>query len=187
MPPPRRTTSIVKEYTSSVTSHIRKCGDDMVITKTIKSFPNEKVEVSGETVERPQDHRYVAGNPDHHRLQKQESPPPPYMCEAMLPHELNNFHARFDLFNKESAFKYDLFPKGRPLSVSTADVRRSLLKVNVSKAAGSDNIPGRVLRACANQPMSFLTFCAFFTTYIHASMLHQCCFRAFWLKIHKFL
>ncbi len=65
-----------------------------------------KTETSGETGERPQHQqyqRYVAGNPDHHRLQKQEHP---IMCEAKLPDELDNFYSRFDLLNKESR-KYE--------------------------------------------------------------------------------
>ncbi len=33
----------IEEYTSSVTSYISKCVDDVVITKTIKSFPNQRV------------------------------------------------------------------------------------------------------------------------------------------------
>ncbi len=48
----------------------------------------------------------------------------------------------FDLLNKESAVKSTPPPEDRPRSVSTADVRRTLLRVNMSKAAGPDNIPG---------------------------------------------
>ena len=73
------------------------------------------------------------------------------MCEATLPDELNTFYARFDLLNSESAVKSAPPPEDRPLSVSTVDVRKVLLKVNMSKAAGPDNIPGRVLKTCANQ------------------------------------
>ena len=38
-----------------------------------------------------------------------------------------------------------------PLSVTTADVRKTLQGINPRKAAGPDNIPGRVLRDCAHQ------------------------------------
>ena len=38
----------LEEYTLSVTSYISKCGDDVVITNTIKSFPNQKAWINGE-------------------------------------------------------------------------------------------------------------------------------------------
>ncbi len=79
------------------------------------------------------------------------------MCEATLPDELNTFYAHFDLLNSESAVKSTPPPEDRPLSVSTADVRKVLLKVNMSKAAGPDNIPGRVLKTCANQLVDVIT------------------------------
>ncbi len=43
-------------------------------------------------------------------------------------YELNTFYARFDLLNKESAVKSTMPPEDRPLSVSTADMRRILLR-----------------------------------------------------------
>lgn len=52
---------------------------------------------------------------------------------------------------KESAVKPSPPPEDLPLSVSTGDVRRTVLRVSVSKAAGSDNISGNVLRTCANE------------------------------------
>ncbi|XP_074501445.1 uncharacterized protein LOC141773472 [Sebastes fasciatus] len=39
----------------------------------------------------------------------------------------------------------------RPLSITEADVRRTLLRINPRKAAGPDGIPGRVLKSCAHQ------------------------------------
>ncbi len=81
----------------------------------------------------------------------------PIMCEATLPDELNTFYARFDHLNKESAVKSTLPPEDLPLSVSTADVRRTLLTVNMSKATGPDNIPVRVLITCANQLVDVIT------------------------------
>ncbi len=42
-------------------------------------------------------------------------------------------------------------------SVNIVDVRRSLLKVKPRKAAGPDNIPGRVLKDCAFQLSEVLT------------------------------
>ncbi len=55
------------------------------------------------------------------------------------------FYACLDLLNKKSAVKSTLPPADWPLSVSTADVRKTLMRVNMSKAAGPDH----VLRTCA--------------------------------------
>ncbi len=38
----------LEEYTSSVTSFISKCADDVVKIRTVKSFPNEKAWMNGE-------------------------------------------------------------------------------------------------------------------------------------------
>ncbi len=79
------------------------------------------------------------------------------MCEAMLPDELNTFYARLDLLNKESAAKSSPPLDDWPLSVSTVDVRKTLPRVRMSKAAGPDDIHGRVLRTCANQLVDVIT------------------------------
>lgn len=50
-----------------------------------------------------------------------------------------------------------LHPGELPLSLATADVKMTLKKVNVRKAAGPDNIPGRVLKECADQLAGVLT------------------------------
>lgn len=42
-------------------------------------------------------------------------------------------------------------PVDRLRSGSTADVRSVLLRVNISKSTGPDNIPGCVLKTCGNQ------------------------------------
>ncbi|XP_024908561.1 uncharacterized protein LOC112486372 isoform X2 [Cynoglossus semilaevis] len=43
------------------------------------------------------------------------------------------------------------------LSVTTAEVRRTLQRINPRKAAGPDNIPGRLLRDCTHQLTEALT------------------------------
>ncbi|GAA6075769.1 piezo-type mechanosensitive ion channel component 1-like, partial [Tachysurus ichikawai] len=70
---------------------------------------------------------------------------------ASLPDALNDFYARFEVQNKVTARKTIPPPDDQVLCLSTADVRRSLCRVNPRKAAGPDNIPGRVLRECAEQ------------------------------------
>ncbi len=59
----------------------------------------------------------------------------PIICEITLPDELSTFYARFDLLNKESAVKSAPPPDDQPLLVSTANVRRILLRVDMNKAA----------------------------------------------------
>ncbi len=77
--------------------------------------------------------------------------------DPSLPDALNSFYARFEALNTSPitrlAFSsYVLLP-----SVNIVDVRRSLLKVKPRKAAGPDNIPGRVLKDCAFQLSEVLT------------------------------
>ncbi len=72
----------------------------------------------------------------------------PPKSNATLPDELNNFYARFDRGNTDPPIKAVLTPDNLPLTLSTSDVCATL---NSHKAAGPDGIPGRVLRACAEQ------------------------------------
>lgn len=60
------------------------------------------------------------------------------MSDSTLTDELNISYALFDL-NKDSAVKSPQPPEDRPLSVSTAGVRKVLLRVDINEAAGPDN------------------------------------------------
>ncbi len=73
----------------------------------------------------------VASHSDHHK-------PPPQACDddPSLPDTLSNDQA---------------------LCLSPADVRKTLSRINPRKAAGPDNIPGRVLKDCAAQLTDVLT------------------------------
>ena len=68
--------------------------------------------------------------------------------DALLPDRLNNFFARFE---------DNTVPLTRPttktcgLSFTVANVSKTFKRVNPRKAAGPDSIPGRVLRALADQ------------------------------------
>ncbi|CAI5660864.1 unnamed protein product [Oreochromis niloticus] len=70
---------------------------------------------------------------------------------------LNNFYARFDRQNDVAARKSTPPPNDQVLCLTTAEVRKTLRRVNPRKAAGPDNIPGRVLRECAEQLADVLT------------------------------
>ena len=65
--------------------------------------------------------------------------------------ELNDFYARFDKDNLEKAAKTE-HPADQPvITLLPTDVHHALSRINPRKAAGPDGIPGRVLRACAEQ------------------------------------
>ncbi|KAK0155262.1 putative RNA-directed DNA polymerase from transposon BS [Merluccius polli] len=55
--------------------------------------------------------------------------------------ELNKYFGRFDVLNNSPARKSTPLPNEQALRLETADVRRTLRKVNARKAAGPDNIP----------------------------------------------
>ncbi|KAK1796807.1 hypothetical protein P4O66_000875 [Electrophorus voltai] len=77
--------------------------------------------------------------------------------DASLPDALNDFYARFEAQNNVAAEKSIPPQNDQVLCLTAADVRRTLRGVNPRKAAGPDNIPGRVLRECADQLADVLT------------------------------
>ncbi|KAK3539575.1 hypothetical protein QTP70_010270 [Hemibagrus guttatus] len=77
--------------------------------------------------------------------------PPACDSDASLPDALYSFYARFEAQNDVTARKTIPSPEDQVLCLTTADVRKTLCRVNPQKAAGPDNIPGRMLRECAEQ------------------------------------
>ncbi|KAK3513105.1 hypothetical protein QTP70_001677 [Hemibagrus guttatus] len=70
--------------------------------------------------------------------------------DASFPDVLNNFYARFKVQNSVAASKTINPPTNQVLCLSTANVKRTC-RVNPWKSAGPENIPGRLLRECAEQ------------------------------------
>ena len=68
--------------------------------------------------------------------------------------ELNNHFGRFDTTPARKSVPH---LGEQPLSLDTAVVRRTLRKVNTRKAAGLDDIPGRVPKECADQLTGVIT------------------------------
>lgn len=64
---------------------------------------------------------------------------------------------RFEAQNDMVARKTTQFPNDQVLYVTMSDVKKTLLRLNVWKAAIPDNIPGHVLRWCADQLADVLT------------------------------
>ncbi len=86
--------------------------------------------------------------------------PPPQACDddPSLPDTLNHFYSWFEMQNDTPAQKLPTPPNDQALCLSAADIRKTLSRINPRKAAGPDNIPGRVLKDCAAQLMDVLTY-----------------------------
>ncbi|KAK3545720.1 hypothetical protein QTP70_011351 [Hemibagrus guttatus] len=176
----------LEEYTTSVTSYISKCINDVTVSKTITTLSNQKPWMTAEvhSLLKSRDSAFRAGDKaalrtaraklsqaireaKHKHAQRihghfQDSgdsrrmwqgiqvitnyKTTPSACDsdASLPDALNDFYARFEAQNNVAARKTIPPPNDQVLSLSTADVRRTLCRVNPRKSAGPDNIPGRV-------------------------------------------
>ena len=77
--------------------------------------------------------------------------------DTSLLDELNYFYARFEANNTETYMRAAAVPEDCVITLSTADVSKTFRQVNIYKAAGPDRLPGRVLRACADQLASVFT------------------------------
>lgn len=67
------------------------------------------------------------------------------------PDALSDFFAQFKDSKTSPSTRLTTPTVEVPLSMTQADVRSSLLRINPHKAAGPDKIPGRVLRDCASE------------------------------------
>ncbi len=85
--------------------------------------------------------------------------PPPQASDddTSLPDTLNHFYSWFEMQNDTPAQKLPTPPNDQALCLSAADVRKTLSRINPRKAAGPDNIPGRVLKDSAAQVTDVLT------------------------------
>ena len=83
--------------------------------------------------------------------------PSPCQDNISFLNELNQFFGRFEELNTTPARKAIPHPDEQALRLETVDVQKTLRRVNARKAAGPDNIPGRVIRECADQLACVLT------------------------------
>ena len=72
--------------------------------------------------------------------------------DKSLPDELNYFYAHFEANNTETCMRASAV-----ITLSAADVNKTFKQVNIHKAAGLYGLPGRVLRASADQLASVFT------------------------------
>ncbi|KAI4882981.1 hypothetical protein NFI96_015780 [Prochilodus magdalenae] len=149
----------LEDYTSAVLRYISKCVEDVITIKTVTCYPNQKPWLNGEvrSLLKARDAAYrdtspprIQGacggelsasqtiKPEMHNVPKTH--PCPMLSTNSMP--LRTLTPRIRLTP----------PPGEvPLSVTPAEVRRTLRRINPRKSAGPDNIPGRVLRECADQ------------------------------------
>ncbi|KAK3507884.1 hypothetical protein QTP70_002369 [Hemibagrus guttatus] len=85
---------------------------------------------------------------------------------------LNDFYAQFEAQNSIAARKSITPPNEQVLCFSTADIKRTLCRVNPLKSAGPDNIPGRVLKECAEQLVDVFT--DIFNISLSSAVVHMC-------------
>ena len=71
--------------------------------------------------------------------------------DTSLPDELNYFNAPFEGNNTETCMRAPAVPEDCVITLSATDVSKSFKQVNIHKDGGPDGLPGRVLRACADQ------------------------------------
>ncbi|KAK1804854.1 hypothetical protein P4O66_003555 [Electrophorus voltai] len=189
----------LEEYTTSVTVYISKCIDDVTVSKTITTRPNQKPWMTADVRMLLRTHDSAFRTGDREALRKTRAKlsrsireakrahaqrihghfkdtgdtrhmwegiqaithyrktSPSCDSDATLPDALNDFYARFEAQNNASAEKSIPSQNDQVLCLTAADVRRTLSGVNPRKAAGPDNIPGRVLRECADQLADVLT------------------------------
>ncbi len=96
----------------------------------------------------------------------------PVMMIHPHPDTLNHFSSRFEMQNDTPAQKLPTPPNGPGALFVCTDVRKTLSRINPRKAAGPDNIPGRVLKDCAAQLTDVLT--DIFNTSLSQAVIPTC-------------
>ncbi|KAI4893114.1 hypothetical protein NFI96_020621 [Prochilodus magdalenae] len=160
----------LEDYTSAVLGYISKCVEDVTTTKTVTCYPNQKPWLNGKvrSLLKARDAAFTESQgcclQGHFSSQDPRSMWRGIKCitdyktrdaqcskDPSLPEALNKFYARFEDPDTPPSIRLTPTPGEVPLSVTPAEVRRTLRRINPRKSAGPDNIPGRVLRECADQ------------------------------------
>ena len=80
-----------------------------------------------------------------------------YLHAPILRDGLNAFYACFEASNTEAYMRAPAVQDDCVITLSVADVSKTFKQVNIHKDSGPDDLPGRVLRACADQMASVFT------------------------------
>ena len=89
---------------------------------------------------------------DYKRKHSRELP-----SDTSLPDKLNNFYARFEARYTETCMRASTVSDDCVITLSADDVSKTFKQLNIYKASGPDGLPGRVLRACADQLANVFT------------------------------
>lgn len=83
----------------------------------------------------------------------------PQTCDSNLTliNKQNNFFTCFEAHNRTSAQRSPPPPDDCVLSLSPASIKKSLSRISARKTGGPDNIPGRLLKECAEELTDVLT------------------------------
>ncbi|KAK1805357.1 hypothetical protein P4O66_019188 [Electrophorus voltai] len=148
----------LEEYTTSVTVYISKCIDDVIVSKTITTRPNQKPWMTADVRMLLRTHDSAFRTGDREALRKTRAKLSRSIREAKRAHA-QRIHGHFkDTAQNNVAAEKSIPPQNdQVLCLTAADLRRTLRGVNSRKAAGPDNIPGHVLRECADQFADVLT------------------------------
>lgn len=98
-----------------------------------------------------------------------------------LPDKLKALYAHFEPSNRRISTNPPALGAPVPM-VTVADTRSSFSSVSLWKATGWDGVPGRVLRACADQ------LAEVFTDIVNISLLHSdvpTCFKTFIILVPR--
>ena len=77
--------------------------------------------------------------------------------DTSLPDKLNYFYVHFEASSTETCMRASAVPDHCVVTLSAADVSKTFKQVYIHKAAGTDVLPGHVLRASADQLASVFT------------------------------
>ena len=110
-----------QEYTHKITSHFKDSRDTRSLWQGIQTITDYK--------------------------------PAPQLCDSniSLLNNLNSFFARFEAQNNTHPQKTPPPSHDQALCLSAASVKRTFSTINTRKSTGPDNIPGRVLKDCAEE------------------------------------
>ncbi len=109
----------------------------------------------------------MASHSDHHSPRHK-----PVMMTHPFQMHSTTFNQWFEMQNDTPAQKLPTTPNDQALCLYPADVRKTLSRINPRKAAGPDNIPGRVLKDCAEQLTDVLT--DIFNTSLSQAVIPTC-------------
>ena len=170
----------LRSNVTSVTGFINKCIEDIVLTVTVRTYPNQKPWITGnirtERKVRAAAFKVQDSNPEGYKKScytlrrtikqakcqyrtKIESYYTDYKgkhsrelpSDTTLPDELNHFYARFEASNTDACMRASAVPGDCVITLSVANVSKTFKQVNIHKATGPDGLPGSVLRECADQ------------------------------------